>query len=98
MLRQYRDVRDAAVVAHPAGGGELQIVGYVVWRDQGEPDVAALREHVRRRLPDAMMKRSRRAAWSARCPVKAEVAGSSPAGTAIYPQYNQEMIHEGCDK
>jgi amino acid adenylation domain-containing protein len=49
-------VLDAAVVARPGAGGELRLAGYVVARDPARPPrPAALRAHLRRLLPEAMV-------------------------------------------
>jgi amino acid adenylation domain-containing protein len=55
MLRQYPGVRDAVVLAREDAEGAQRLVGYVVVGDGGPPDVAELRRHLQRSLPDAMV-------------------------------------------
>jgi aryl carrier-like protein len=55
-LHDHAGVQDAAVVLHKQGTAEAQLVAYyVVAAGGGIPDVSALREHLRQRLPTYMM-------------------------------------------
>jgi amino acid adenylation domain-containing protein len=56
VLAEHPQVASAAVVAQGArGDGGWFLAAYVVGRDGGAPDTAALREHLRGRLPDYMV-------------------------------------------
>ena len=57
-LREQPGVRDAAVVVAETGPGDKRLVGYVVGTGiagAGQPDRAALRQGLARRLPDYMV-------------------------------------------
>ncbi|HEX2202234.1 MAG TPA: amino acid adenylation domain-containing protein, partial [Longimicrobium sp.] len=54
-LLRHPEVEAAAVVARPGAGGPARLVAYVVARDGVAPGAAALREHLRERLPDYMV-------------------------------------------
>ena len=55
-LREHEAVAEAVVVARAAGGGEQQLVGYVVGRGvETEVRVSELRSYLRRRLPEYMV-------------------------------------------
>jgi len=58
-LLEHGGVRGAAVVAREEAGGEVRLVAYVVPAAGERPGVAALREHLRRVLPEYMVP----AAW-----------------------------------
>ena len=58
VLASHPQVREFAVVARrdvAGSGGEARLVGYVVPRGEGEVSLAALREHLRARLPEYMV-------------------------------------------
>jgi amino acid adenylation domain-containing protein len=56
VLRAHEGVSDAAVLAYDADGGERRLVGYVTARHgQPPPDDEALRDALRRRLPEYMV-------------------------------------------
>jgi amino acid adenylation domain-containing protein len=54
-LAEHPDVAEAAVVARADAHGGRRLVAYVVPARGRAPDAEALREHVRRRLPDAFV-------------------------------------------
>ncbi len=55
-LRRAPGVADAAVIARPGEGDDLRLCAYVVPRDPASPPrPAALRAHLRRLLPEAMV-------------------------------------------
>lgn len=55
VLAEHPTVGDAVVVAREDTPGVRRLVAYLVDTDGGEPDVAALREFLARRLPDYMV-------------------------------------------
>ncbi|MGI5186153.1 amino acid adenylation domain-containing protein [Dactylosporangium sp. CA-152071] len=55
VVAAYPGMADVAVVARDAGNGEKRLVAYIVPAAAGEPDLAALREHVRQALPEYMV-------------------------------------------
>jgi amino acid adenylation domain-containing protein/non-ribosomal peptide synthase protein (TIGR01720 family) len=55
MLRGHESVQDAVVVARAGAGGHNQLVAYVVGRDGLMVNAPALREYLRRRLPEYMV-------------------------------------------
>ncbi|HEX8273555.1 MAG TPA: amino acid adenylation domain-containing protein, partial [Longimicrobiaceae bacterium] len=54
-LEAHPSVRAAAVVARGGAAGDLRLVGYVVAAEGGAASPAALREHLRARLPEYMV-------------------------------------------
>ncbi len=54
-LLQHEGVKEAVVVAREIAGGEKQLVGYVVWEDEGEGEREDLREYLRKKLPEYMV-------------------------------------------
>ncbi|MGW0022237.1 amino acid adenylation domain-containing protein, partial [Rhodococcus sp. NPDC003382] len=54
-LASHPGVRFAVTVGRLGPGGDTVLVAYVVPSDDGEPDVAALTEHVRARVPGYMV-------------------------------------------
>ncbi len=54
VLRAHPRVRDAAVITRDNPRGERQLVAYVAGPG-GEPDIASIRGHLRRELPDYMV-------------------------------------------
>ncbi|MEV4518515.1 non-ribosomal peptide synthetase [Dactylosporangium sp. NPDC049525] len=55
VVAAYPGLADVAVVARDAGNGEKRLVAYIVPAAAGEPDLTALREHVRQALPEYMV-------------------------------------------
>ncbi|HEV2148046.1 MAG TPA: amino acid adenylation domain-containing protein, partial [Longimicrobiaceae bacterium] len=54
-LLEHPEVREAAVTARPDPDGERQLVAYVVAQEGAAPGQAALRAHLRARLPEFMV-------------------------------------------
>ena len=53
-LRRHERVKEAVVTVREYEGGEKRLVGYVVWKKEGESSVGELKEYVRGRLPEYM--------------------------------------------
>ncbi|CAN5910511.1 hypothetical protein BH11MYX2_BH11MYX2_32370 [soil metagenome] len=54
-LRSHPSVLDVVVIAREDTPGDKRLVGYLVAREQAEPTVEELREHVRSVLPDYLI-------------------------------------------
>jgi thioesterase domain-containing protein/acyl carrier protein len=54
-LREHPQIREAVVTAHDDGSGGKRVVGYVVRRDAGQFDMAAIRHFLKERLPEYMV-------------------------------------------
>ncbi|MCL5996769.1 MAG: amino acid adenylation domain-containing protein [Chloroflexi bacterium] len=54
VLSQHTHVREAAVVAHEAGDGDMRLVAYISPQEQLAPTPGDLRRFVQQRLPDYM--------------------------------------------
>ena len=57
-LREHPDVAEATVVVREDVPGDRRLTGYIVARSAEPPAGAALREHLRHRLPDYMVPRA----------------------------------------